>query len=198
MSTSNEQQSQAQVEFTLSEDDWLALNFWHSENSPALQIGRKSWRFGIPVFWFVCALAAAGWQVSQSDYAWSLSDLPFFLVLLLPIALMAVMWIAFYPRYEHARVRKVVKMMIREGMNKTILTKHRITLSAQGIECVTEFESTTTRWGAVERIATAEGHGFIYLSAISAHIIPKHAFSNEESFERFIETARRFRGEEGK
>ncbi|MGE5250159.1 MAG: YcxB family protein [Bacteroidota bacterium] len=44
----------------------------------------------------------------------------------------------------------------------------------------------------MERVAANDTHIFIYVSANSAHVIPRAAFTSAQQAEEFLQTARRY------
>jgi hypothetical protein len=50
---------------------------------------------------------------------------------------------------------------------------------------------TTTAWPAVERIVVDSGMLYIYISSVSAVVVPRRAFTTDAEFASFEETARK-------
>ena len=44
------------------------------------------------------------------------------------------------------------------------------------------FKTSAVRWEAVDKVVRGDGYLFVYISALSAYIIPEHAFDSEKSF----------------
>ena len=60
-----------------------------------------------------------------------------------------------------------------EGQNRGLLSRHRVTISPEGVTESGEFGQTSTMWRAVERIAVADEHAYIYTNALAAIIVPR-------------------------
>jgi hypothetical protein len=75
--------------------------------------------------------------------------------------------------------------MFKEGANKTILGPHELELTESDLIERTPFGESRVRFQAIERVASEGSHTFIYLSAVSANVIPHHAVS-EGDREAFV------------
>jgi hypothetical protein len=65
-------------------------------------------------------------------------------------------------------------------------------LDHKGITATTRNGATTTFWHAVEHVIEDREHLFIYLEKTVAHILPRRVFADEQQFEVFVDTARRY------
>ncbi len=75
--------------------------------------------------------------------------------------------------------------MIREGRNRILFGKQRVTLSPDGITKSGELDETRIAWPAVERVIKDREHVFIYTSALTAFIVPRRAFADLVGFDEF-------------
>ncbi|MFC1746226.1 YcxB family protein [Candidatus Riflebacteria bacterium] len=75
---------------------------------------------------------------------------------------------------------------------KKMAGKVSITLSPDYIQIVDEDSESKTKWSGVQKIAVTEDYAFIYLTPISAQVLPKIVFTKENDFEVFIEKTRNF------
>jgi len=76
------------------------------------------------------------------------------------------------------------------GRNRGLFGRHRVTISPEGVTDSGEHGQTSTAWRAVERVAAADEHVFIYTNALAAGIIPRRAFADASGFGEFVRTAR--------
>jgi YcxB-like protein len=76
--------------------------------------------------------------------------------------------------------------MIGEGRNRTLLGRQRVTISPESITRSSDFDQTTVRWSAVERVIKDKNHAFVYTSALTAIIVPRRAFADTVAFDVFV------------
>jgi hypothetical protein len=76
--------------------------------------------------------------------------------------------------------------MIGEGRNRTLLGKQRVTLSPEGITKASDFDRTTIAWSGVERVIADKDFVFVYISAVTAIIVPRRAFADAVGFDEFV------------
>lgn len=76
--------------------------------------------------------------------------------------------------------------MLEEGDNEDLLNQRRLTLTADGLKQSSVNNLTTTSWDKIDRIWETVEHIFLYISSLSAYIVPKRAFTNKKNQEEFI------------
>jgi hypothetical protein len=86
-------------------------------------------------------------------------------------------------------IKKNVEGVLAEGKNKGVIGRHKITLNESGLTETTIVNSEFRTWQGIERIEENDIYIFIYISANSAHIIPKKAFANNNLMKDFIDLA---------
>lgn len=67
-----------------------------------------------------------------------------------------------------------VRFMYRAGKNKGVLGLHEIEIDPQGLTERTDVNDSKYTWHGVETIAETDDYLFIYITTMTAHIIPKH------------------------
>lgn len=75
-------------------------------------------------------------------------------------------------------------------MNSTFLTEHTLAIAPEGLVEETEFNRSEYKWSAVQKVVGSRKHLFIYVSAGSAHIVPRRAFDSDAEWEQFHEKLR--------
>ena len=83
-------------------------------------------------------------------------------------------WIIFSPKYLKYRIKKYFRKLLNEGDNSSILTNHELTFSDTGISEVSRDSQSTTSWNAIKKLEENDKYFFLYNSAITAIVIPKH------------------------
>jgi len=82
--------------------------------------------------------------------------------------------------------------MVREGRNMGMLGLRTIVISSDGITERTQVSETTCKWPSIEKICTNGDYVFVYMSTMSAFIIPKRAFNTSSEFDTFISQAKHY------
>jgi hypothetical protein len=168
------EQGAMEIEYELTLDDLVAFNKYHYKHSRAY---RRQWLRGwllpaaiILLPWL--ALAGSTWSAGRSAMA------------LWPLAIGAPLYLALYPLLVRRQFGRLVPAFLKEGDNNTLLGKHRLAIGPNGLRTVNEHHESTVRWSGVERIAQDDDYLFVYVSAMSAYIVPRCAFSSDWSISR--------------
>lgn len=96
---------------------------------------------------------------------------------LVPVMIGAIAGVILYPRLYHRSARAQARRTYSTGKNKTVLGWHRLRLLDDELGEESEGGSRTIRYEAIESVAETESHVFIYVTTVSAHVIPKNAVS---------------------
>lgn len=96
----------------------------------------------------------------------------------------------FHPRLYRRNVKRLTTRLYAEGQNTGILGKHIAELRENGLSDTTDFSERTVFWKGIERIETIPGHTLVYLSAMSAQVIPENSVV-EGSYSAFVEELQR-------
>ncbi len=70
-----------------------------------------------------------------------------------------------------------------------ILCQYQFTLNADGVDMVTPFWSSQTRWGGILAVEETVEHVFFRIDSVAAYTIPKRAFANPEALLQFVTEA---------
>ena len=98
----------------------------------------------------------------------------------------AALFVAIYPRLYRRNVKRLSTRLYAEGQNKGILGQHVTELRDNGLFDGTAFSERTVYWKGIERIESIPGHTFVYLSAMSAQVIPEDSVT-EGNYQAFID-----------
>ena len=75
----------------------------------------------------------------------------------------------------------------------TVIGKHHLSITSEGINDVNEIGQTRTRWNGISRSANNDQYLFLYGYYKTFYIIPRSAFPNETSFNQFIEVVKSYK-----
>jgi hypothetical protein len=177
-----------QVQYEMTPEDFVAFNAYHQKNSPELRRRLNISRIAIPLVMLLAFLAMPLIKLDQGEsYVEKLLELKWFF--LAPVILY------FYTPFAwRRRNAKLIRNMLREGSTKALLGDCTITISDDGIASVRKSSSSSVGWDVVDRIVENDQYGFIYLSSLSAVLIPRRAFQRDEDYESFMQHARNYHG----
>jgi hypothetical protein len=163
------------IQYDLTEEDFVTFSLFHYKHSPT---AKRSWlllRVMVPVIWILIGF----FENSRPQRHAGISPLPFFISL-------SVLYILLIPAYSRYRTRRVILRLLSEGKNKGLAGMHTLTIGPEDIAAVSDNVDARLNWGGVEKLESDKEHFYIYLSAVSALIIPKRAFADENEFQKFI------------
>ncbi|AFM24024.1 YcxB family protein [Desulfomonile tiedjei] len=170
------------IECENTEDDILAFNYYHFEHSPAARRDQYLMRYVIPITASVVLTLISGF------YELVLWSTVFWLGVLL-------VWILLFPKLYWWVLERQLRSFLREGQNRMMIGKRVFSLEADSVVETTESGQSKTKWNAVEKIVKNEDCIFIYNSSVTAYVVPRRAFESEDEFNRFFETAGKFKAQ---
>lgn len=74
--------------------------------------------------------------------------------------------------------------MLNEGKNSGILDNHSLSITEKGI--IDKAEYSEEKFNLIEKVVESNTHIFIYVSSLSACIIPKRIFNNLEEKQELL------------
>ena len=152
-------------------DDCIAFQSYHLAHSPHWKRVTVMFRWGIAGLFFVFAALRA---LSQS---W---------VAVLVWCGVGVLWILMLPGFMLRSAKRNARKLYGEGTNKGWTGWHELEITDEGLVERTEASEQRTRWSAIERLGMTPDHMFVYVSALTAHVIPRASIL-EGNYESFVE-----------
>jgi hypothetical protein len=70
-----------------------------------------------------------------------------------------------------------------------LVGEHRLSIAPDEVREFTSVGDTGRHWSGVEKIHVTDAYAFIYLSAVTAFVVPKRAFATELAFQEFARSA---------
>lgn len=176
------------AEYEITKDDLSAFNLYHQCHSPtARRQYLRSWF--VPVLIWLLIFSGI-WYLADSERG---TPLRTFLDLL-PLFSFVPLYLLYFPWAYRRKLRKLVAGMVSEGQNRGLFSRHRVTISPEGVTDSNEHGQTSTSWRGIERVAAAEDYAYIYTNALAAIIVPRRAFASPLEFEEFVRAARELQG----
>ena len=171
-----------EVQFDLTLEDLLAFHEYHNAHSPTMQrhYHLAWWRLPVAVIilWLVLAVWSGQFSQFASDYWYGLLIVPF--------------WLFWFPWRWHRARRMNALQLLSEGENVGVIGRQRLTITPETVTQSNAYREYRTRWEAVEKIVRSEHYAYVYVSAYTAHILPRRAFLTDGEFLKFVGEALHF------
>lgn len=167
-------QNQVTAQFEFEIEDWLAFQKHFLLNSTKFKRTKMIMTFYLPVLLAVIMLV---------EYR-VLSKNPFFII----IAIIAsALWIIFYPKRLERRTLNNAEKMINSGDNSGVLGENTVALSDEFVLYITPESECKYKWSGVKKIEETDEYYFLFLSALTAIIIPKKKVESEiQEFDKYL------------
>ncbi|MBN1643578.1 MAG: YcxB family protein [Dehalococcoidales bacterium] len=171
------------IECELNTDDLTALSCYYIQNSLKLKrvIGSKQSRYTVAIMCLIIGAISLikGITSDLSVWLWVGVGVIIFGV----ISLLGYLYIT---KYWRNNIRKNVDKMYVQGKSDDI-GAHKYSISSDGIHETARFSSSKTKWDVVEDIVQTDKHAFILIYPRKAYIIPKRAFPDGSTFDKFVQ-----------
>lgn len=163
-----------ELEYSLTEEDYVQFNIEHGKKSPFLRKRILLQRIFGPIIFIIAPFLIQGF-----------SDIPFWYWFTL-FGITSILWFVYYPKYTNWEIKRGIMKMLEEGDNENLLNHRKLTLRVDGIQQISEHNVVNTPWEQIDSIWETEDYLFLYISSLSAYIIPKRAFNSKEDQEDFF------------
>ena len=135
----------------------------------------------------IIAIIAAALDISliQSGAPWILAT---------PLLIFALVFIyraTFFSRQYRHRSQVLLRKMLSQKPNRSIVGHHTLTLTDEGLEGTGPGTTFTQTWWSVVDVERADDYVHLYMSSTNAHSVPARAFVSPAHFDAFADNARR-------
>jgi len=173
------------AEYELTKDDVSAFSLYHHFNSAtARRQYLRSWFIPAAILLLACITV---WFLVDRERGtpWrTFLDLS-------PLFGVVPLYLVYFPWMYRRKVRKTITAMASEGRNRALFSRRQVSISPEGITDSSELRRSWMAWPAIERVVNNGDYAFVYVSAMSAIIIPRRAFAPGD-FEEFVRTASKY------
>lgn len=157
-----------EINYELTEEDYIKFNLYHIQNSPSQKKIYLFIRFVLPVI-FALPIYFIGTGVFQQ---------PRIYWLIIAI-LFAAGWPIAYPKRHKKMVEKQTKKLLHEGDNSSFFGKKTMSIDKSCIKIIGEHTSQTISRENIKTIKIFDNLVILYLSAVSAQLIPTGNLNGE-------------------
>jgi hypothetical protein len=169
-----------ELEYTLTLEDLVAFEEYHADHSPSIQRKRKFMRFFYPLVGI-----ATGLYLVIID-----GGLMIAIVFLIIIFLAMAIWFFSAPKRFRRHHRRAVTKLYQEGSNRALLGHQQQRADQNGLHSSSALGESRMNWSAIERMQSTPDYTFIYLSAVTAIVIPRKSVMRGD-YEGFVQFVRR-------
>ena len=163
-----------QLDFELTEEDYINYNLYHVKKSPSIKRSILFQRIFGPIVFMIAPFIAV--KVSE----------PPLLFWLFMFGITSIIWITFYPKYANWEIKTRAKKMLQEGNNENMFDKRSLILTEEGIKETSSIANSKINWDKIISLDETDDYIYIYISSISAYIIPKRVFKDKTEQKLFI------------
>lgn len=161
------------INYSLTKQDYLDFNIQHTKHSPTIRKSILINRYLVPViFMFVPFFAEK--QTSIPILYW-------FGI----FSIVYILWAIFYPKYYTWEISRKVLKLLKEDKYISMIGERSLALTKEGIIETSSQNESKVKWESVGRINETKEHIFIYISPVSAFIIPTRSFKDIAEKEEF-------------
>jgi hypothetical protein len=165
-----------QIKYKLTEDDYVHFNMFHVKNSKLAVSKYKRQRFLIPLLALIVA------YVFADAVNISIEGTLFFILVI------GILWVIFYPKMYSTFIIRNAMGMVSRGQINNILGQHTMVLSKEGMVDSAPKGKSEAKWANVYNFKEDNDYFYIYISKISAVIIPKRDIKNPQEISTFIKS----------
>lgn len=169
------------IYYTVKEDDLVTFLLFLNKTSKTMKKQQRARMVIIFIVSILYLFVLTGIPESFDHFIKEfIKALPYWLVFFL-------IWYALRRIRYKTSVKSRVKKLLQDESNQGILGKDSMEITDKGLKVTNEHRNATVNWESILKIENQPGHYFIFDSDISALIIPKRSFEDEDSLTLFID-----------
>ncbi len=170
------------ISFELTPTDIVTFNVYLYDNLPKLRKRRQILRFAVPAFW----LAVMGIFLAVSPA--SIKDR---LLNWLPLLVISVLWLIFYPGFARRNFKKAVEKMYSKGKDAGIRSV-RMSITPESVIVNGASGRVPTAWKDIKEVNASGEYLYMLTDTTTAHLVPLRAFGDPAKFNEFVETVKEY------
>lgn len=156
------------VRYTVTLNDFVAWNLHVTKKSGVGRTAHLVTWLALPMFFAWLAI-----QLLQDE------NKPAALVLVV----LALFWLAVFPSIHQALLARNVRTFVKKLGGRGIIGERTLILSEELLVVISETFRTEVRWENLTGVEVVGDYTYIFLSGISALIVPRHGFESEAEYE---------------
>lgn len=163
------------IDFQLTVEDYIEFNTEFIKSSETMKKSMFIYRYVVSLMFLVAPFVFS-----------RITEIPF-LFWMGSFVIAYILWVVFYPRRIIKITEKRILKMLEEADNSEFIGEQSLSLTEDGIEKKSKVSEQKIDWISVQRITETKNLIIVYVSAVSAYIIPVRFFSSAEEKDEFLE-----------
>lgn len=163
------------LEFELTQEDYINYHIAYSKKSPSIRRSIMIQRMFGPAIFIIAPFIVI-----------KFSEIPLWYWIII-FGITSIAWFIFFPKYSNWDMKRRLKKMLKEGSNENLFNTRSVTLTESGITEASSIGQSKINWDKIVSLEETDDYIYIYISSVSAHIIPKRVFENITEQRFFIE-----------
>ncbi len=160
------------IEYELTTQDFMDFNLYHYHHSASMKRNLLITRTAIPVLFLLVVLLQSHGSKDPDWYGITMA------------IVFSILWIVLYPKYLDRAIRRNLTKMMKEGKSEGLLGHRELSVTPESI--VSKTITGEARSNIIEKIDETDRYLFIYINAVSAHVIPKSVFKSAQDQREFL------------
>jgi|GEM_PF-1731060 len=153
------------TEYKFEIEDWMEFHKDYLETSKLYKLLVLILKWLVPLFFFLDVIK----RIFSDEY-----EMIVLIVFTLILAGLSTLWVIFFPKKLFLKlILFIQRFTIKGGDNSTLLGLHKLTVNDDHIHLIQPESESKFNWNAVKRLRETEAYYFLYLTTVSAIVIPK-------------------------
>ena len=157
------------LSYELATEDIVSFNIYHFQNSKTAKKRRVIQRFFIPVWVIMIFLF---FNIKNLNLVSITSNAP--------LLVFGILWFLFIDKYYFWRIKSNVEKLLQEDKNNGMIGKQNVEVRDELLVVENDSGLTQYKLETINKIDENEKYLFIYVTSVSAIVIPKKVFQNYE------------------
>lgn len=157
-----------EIRFEVTEEDYIRFNIYHAKSSKAHKKTYNMLKYWTPILCGAVIFIVGPNLYKQPKIYWGIIAILFIVI-----------WIKRFPKVYERLIRKSVKNMLKDGDNSSVICKNTMIINENNIEVNSEHSSEITSKEGIKDVKVYDDMILIYLSGLSAHIVPTRYLTKE-------------------
>lgn len=157
------------IAYEIAEEDYIEFNLYHIQNSPSQKKLYNMMRFLLPVPFVPVVYFTGTLVLHQPSILWMIVAILYY-----------AWWLYFYPKQHKKTIKKQTIKLLDEGDNTSFFAKKSLDIVDDNLIFMEENATSTLSKDKIKSIKEYDDMFVLYLSAVSAHIIPKQYLSDQD------------------
>lgn len=176
-----------ELHYTLDCDDIVAFNLHHLSTSATVRRTRRQALVWTPFWVLVLMFLVFRDELTTGSISQILS-------VFISISFVLSLYLFLFPKYRHWHIQRYIRRAWSEGKNKSLVGKHTLKADEEALQMSSEYITARMSWKLVERVDVLDNYILLYISAFSAEIVPRSAFSTGSTMVEFLQLVGRRAG----